>query len=131
MVGPVRANRLNRAVEVEEERSLGIVANEALDPEERREARSSRHRPDVVKARRGIEHHVSRGELHLVHAEVILDHQLSPLILLRSGEEERRGQIGPDAVGSSGNLADRVVHVVSERLPALISIEERREDAKR
>ena len=61
----------------------------------------------------------------------VLDHQLAAVVLVRVGEEQRRRQVGADAVRRAGDLADGVVDVVAERLAALVAIEQRREDAQR
>jgi hypothetical protein len=45
-------------------------------------------------------------------------------------EKERRGQIGPDAMRRTSNLANRVINVRSECLPAFVAIEQRRENLR-
>ena len=70
-------------------------------------------------------------QLHAVDAVGVLDHQLAAVVLVRVGEEQRRRQVGADAVRRAGDLPDGVVDVVAERLPALVAVEERREDAQR
>ena len=49
----------------------------------------------------------------------------------RLGEEQRRREIGADAKRRAGDLANRVVDVIAERVPALVAVEERRKDAQR
>jgi hypothetical protein len=87
VVWTVCAEALNREIEIEKKRALPVVAHHALNPEERRHARSSRDRSHVVQAARGIQDHVAGRELHRLHAERVFDHQLAAVIFGRIGEE--------------------------------------------
>ena len=87
-------------------------------------------RTHVVQAARGIEDEVAGGQLHGVHAERVLDHELSSVVLVGLAEEERGGEVGAEAVRRPRHLAHRVVHVGAEGLPAFVAVEERREDAQ-
>jgi hypothetical protein len=66
-----------------------------------------------------------------VHAVGVFDHELAAVVLVRAGEEERGGQVGPDPVRRARYVANGVVHVIAERMPALVAVEERREHAGR
>jgi hypothetical protein len=66
-----------------------------------------------------------------VHAVGVFDHQLTTVVLLGSAEEERRRDVGADAVRRPRHLPDRIVDVRAERLAALVAVEERREDLER
>ena len=67
-------------------------------------------------------------QLHAVDAVGVLDHQLAAVVVLGVGEEQRRRQVGADAVRRARHLADGVVDVAAERLAARVAVEERRED---
>ena len=72
------------------------------------------------------------GSLTRVHAVGVLDHQLAAVVFVRIGEEQRRREIGADGrMPVVLDLADRVVHVVAERLAAAIAVEQRRKHAQR
>jgi hypothetical protein len=63
-------------VEVEEHGALAVVADHALDPEERREPHPARHRVDPVQAHARIEDRITRRQLDRVGAERVLDDEL-------------------------------------------------------
>src|SRR5262245_12041895 len=118
---------LNGSIEIEEQRPLPVVPNHALDPEERRDARTARDLGDAVQARRRIQDEVSRRELDRVHAVGVLDEQLAAVVVVRLGEEQRGGQIRPQAMRRAADLTNGVVDVMAERASALVAVEERRE----
>ena len=67
---------LDRQVEIEKQRPFRISPNHALNPEERRDTRASRHRADVVQTgRRGRESGGPR-EFYAVRAVRVVDHQV-------------------------------------------------------
>src|SRR5690606_16002432 len=51
----LRRELLDRGVELEQQRALRVLADEALDPEKRRETYAACHGRDAVQARCGIE----------------------------------------------------------------------------
>src|SRR5687767_5583089 len=55
MLGRLRADALNRHVQIEEKRALPVVAHHALHPEEGRQPRAARHWTHMMEAGRGIE----------------------------------------------------------------------------
>ena len=66
-----------------------------------------------------------------MNAVSVLDDQLSPVVLAGLAEEQRRREIGPDALARAAHVADGVVDVAAERVAALVAIEQRRKDAER
>src|SRR5687767_7255367 len=52
--GDVARQLLDGYIEIEQQRTAAVVANHALDPEERRNTRAARYRGDAVQARRGV-----------------------------------------------------------------------------
>ena len=61
----------------------------------------------------------------------VFDDELAALVVVRIDEEERRREIGADAVRRAGHLPDRVVDVAAERVTAGVLIEERRKHLER
>src|SRR6185503_20074738 len=59
------------------------------------------------------------------------DRELAAVVLVRVGEEQGCRQIGPDSVGGSRDLPNRVVDVAAKGATACVSVEERRKDAER
>jgi hypothetical protein len=66
-----------------------------------------------------------------VDAVGVFDQQLAAVILIRLRQEERDGEVCADAVRRPRHLPDGVVNVIAERLPPLVSVEERGEDLRR
>jgi len=118
---------LDAEVEVEEDGAAGVVADHALDPEERAEAGAAGDGPDVVEAGGGVEDHVAGGELDALDAVGVLHAELAAVVLLRCGEKQRGGDVGADAVRGAGDLADGVIDMGAEGLAAGVAVEQGRE----
>lgn len=84
-----------------------------------------------MQAGAGVEHQIAGGQLHLLQAVGVLDHQFAAVIVLRVAEEEGRGQVGTDPLAAAMDVAHGVVDVEVERAPAGIAVEQRREDLER
>ncbi len=125
VVGVIAREPPDRHVEVEEERALGVVPNEALRPEERGDARAARDRRDIVQAGAGIDDHVAGGQLHLVAAVGVLDHELAAVVILGRGDEQRRRHVGADLQRCVEIAADRVVDVRAEGHAGVVAVEQR------
>ncbi len=61
----------------------------------------------------------------------ILDQQLTTIILVRIVEKERRRNVGADLLAAARQQPHRIVHMFTEVLPAFVTIEQRRIDARR
>ncbi len=83
----VRVQPLYRSIEIEEQRALPIIADHALDPEERRRPCTSTHWRDVMKARRGVQNQVTGGQLYRMRAVCVLHDEFSSVIFIRMREE--------------------------------------------
>ena len=81
---------LDGRVQIEQQRTLTVVANHALNPEERGDACASRDGPDVVQAGRRIQHEMSCRQLDAVNPVGVLDHQLPAVVFRGLAEEQRR-----------------------------------------
>ena len=70
------------------------------------------------------------GELDLMRAVAVLDHQLAAVIVVGLRQEERRRQVGADPPAAIGQEADRIVDMVAEAmcLGGVVAIEQGRED---
>ena len=66
-----------------------------------------------------------------MQAVSVFDHQLAAVVFIGISKEERRGEIGTHAMRCSRYLSNRIVDVVSKRLPVLITIEEWRKNFQR
>src|SRR6185312_7695910 len=86
-IGRSLIDLLNRGIEIEEQSALGIVAHHALDPEERSDARAARYGFDVVETRRGVNHHVARGQFHAVESVGVFDDEFAAVVFAGSGEK--------------------------------------------
>ena len=82
--------RLDGAVQVVKHRTLLIVADHRLDPQERGLADAAGDRGDAVQAAGGIEHQMPGRELHPMLAIGVFNHQFATLIALRIAKEQRR-----------------------------------------
>jgi hypothetical protein len=122
---------LDAGVEVEEERAVGVLADHALDPEEAADAVAAGYRLYAVQARGWVEDHRAGGELDRFFAVVVLDDELAAIVVGGVGEEERGAEVGADALGCGGELADGRVDVRAEGLAAGVAVEHRREDPQR
>jgi len=84
-----------------------------------------------VEARRGIEHHVARGQLHLVDAIVVLHRQLAAVVLVGLRQEQRARKVGADADRGPGDPADSAVDVGAEKVAFPVAVEQRGKDSER
>jgi hypothetical protein len=116
LVRQIAPEPLDSQIEIEKQTALSIVAQHALDPEEGADARAAADGRDVMQTGRGIEHHVPSRKFDLMHAVSVLDRQLSSVVFVRFREEERRRDVGANAVRRAGDLADGVIDVRAERL---------------
>ena len=110
---------------------MRILANHALNPEEGTDAIAARDRFYAMQARRGIQHHVAGRQLHALGSVVVFNDQLSPVVVLRRCEEERRAQIGANSLPRSDELANRSVDMRAEGLAAGVAVEHRGEHTQR
>jgi len=131
MIGKGLIDLIDSHVEIEEQSSLAVVAHHTLHPEERCEADAARHRFDVVQAARRVNHHIAGREFDRMLAVDVVDHQLAAVVVFRRAEKQRRRDIGANAIGRAGNLADGIVQMRAEGLAAFVAVEERREDPER
>jgi hypothetical protein len=122
---------LDGGVEVEEQGSLPIVADHALDPEEAGDARASRHWLHAVQTSGRIEDHISGRQLDDVGAVAVFDDQLTTLVVLRLGEEQGGGEVRAYPLAGASILSDGRVDVRAEGLAASVAVEHGREDAER
>src|SRR5829696_2992454 len=125
------SQRLDRAVEVEEQGAGAVVADHRLDPEEGGDARAARHRLDPMQARGRIEQEMTGRQLDRVDSENVLDDELAAVIRLRRLEEERRGQIAAHPELAAAMDADRIVDMGAEPVAVPVIVEKRREDLER
>src|SRR5690606_7890656 len=77
MIGHLACEALNRDVHVEQQCATRVVADHALQPEERAYSDAARHRIDPVQARRRIQDHVTGRQLDALRAVGVFDHELS------------------------------------------------------
>jgi hypothetical protein len=129
MIGHVLTDPPDRCVKIEQQRSLSIVSDQTLDPEERRDASTTGHGPDVVQARRRIEDKVPCRELDRVSSVGVVDQQFSAVVLFRCAQEQRGKEIRANPMAGIADLPDGVVHVTAKRLTAFVSIEQRWKDS--
>jgi len=66
-----------------------------------------------------VQDHVSGGKFDVVRAVSVLDDEFAAFVLVGSSKKQGGGQVGTNAVWSSGYLADRVVDVRSKDWPPL------------
>ena len=111
VAGRIAGDPLNCQIEIEQQRSLAVVANHALNPEEGSNARAASHRIYMVKAGRWVEDQMTCGQLDAVDAVGVFHHQFAAVVFVRRIEEEGRRQIGADAMRRTGHLADCIVDV--------------------
>src|SRR3954469_24391891 len=97
---------LNRGVQVKEQRSLAIVANHALNPEEGGRSRPSRYGRYVMKTCSRIQNHMTGGQLHSVRSVRVLHNQFSPVVFVRMGKKQGCREIRTDAMPCPCHLAD-------------------------
>ena len=116
-----------RAYAIAIQGALGVLAHQALRPEERGEARAAGHRLDLVDAGRRVEHQVAGRQLDPLAAVGVLDHQLAAVVFVRVAEEQRGGQVGAYPLGAVAHLAHRVVDVEAEVAAGRVAVEQRRE----
>src|SRR3546814_14352992 len=94
VVGSVEREFLDGGVHFEQHLALAVVAHQALDPEEGGEPGAAGHRLDAVKAARGIEDGIARGQSDIVVAKGVADDQPPSLIIPGVVEEASAGQVG-------------------------------------
>ena len=71
-----------------------------------------------MQAARGVEHHVSGGQLHGMRAVAVLDHQFAAVVVGGIAEEQGGGEVAAQAMRRARHLKDRVVEVRAEALAA-------------
>ena len=98
MLRHVSHQTLNRNVEIEKYRAFTIVAHHALDPEERSEPRTTRHRTNVMKTGSRIKNQMTRRQFHRMHAVSIFDDELAAVVFVGIAEEQRRGKISANSM---------------------------------
>src|SRR3546814_18849741 len=91
VVGSVEREFLDGGVHFEQHLALAVVAHQALDPEEGGEPGAAGHRLDAVKAARGIEDGIARGQRDIVLAKGVADDQPPSLKIGRASWRERVG----------------------------------------
>ena len=133
MIGHVGAEAADRHVEFEHQPALRVLGQQALDPEERRDALAAGDRGDLVQAGAGIQDQISGRELDAVAAIGIFDDQFAAVVVLRRAQEQGGRQVGAHRVhaAAAAVVADRVVDVEAERLAAGVAVEQRRVDPLR
>jgi hypothetical protein len=131
MLGVIGGEPPDRHVEVEQQRAPGVVADQALRPEERSNPRPARDRRDIVQAGAGIDDHVAGRELHRMLAVGVLDGELAAVVVLRRGDEERGRDVSADLQRGVEIAADGVVDMRAEGHTGVIAVEQRREDLLR
>src|SRR5690606_17944210 len=73
----LRAETLDRHVHLEKEPPLCVVADHALDPEERAQPHTASDGSHAMLTRRGIQNHVPCRELDALRPESVLDDELA------------------------------------------------------
>src|SRR3546814_16132226 len=80
----------------------------------------------MVEARRGIEHHMPRGQLDPLLAELIVDHQFAAVIGVGLLQKERRGKVAADTEIAAAPDPQRTIDMRAERLAAFVERSEQR-----
>ena len=86
-----RINRLDRHVQIEQQRPVAIAAHHALIQKNEADSRAARHGAHVMQAGCRIQDHMARGQLHAVRSVGILHYQFPAVILIGMGQEKCRG----------------------------------------
>src|SRR5262245_56484260 len=115
----MRMQPLDRHIEIKKQGSFSIIADEALNPEERRKPYSGNNGTHMVQTVCGIENHVSGRQFDLMNTEGIFHDQFTALVFVRFTQEQRCRKVRPNTVGSSCNLPDCVVHMGAKKLSGL------------
>src|SRR5215470_12800215 len=103
-------------VEVKEQRALTVIADHALNPEKRRSAGPPCNWAYVMQACRGVENHVSCGQLYGMDAISIFDDEFTAVILVGVGEEERCRKVCANTMSRAGDLTNGIIDMRTERL---------------
>ena len=131
MIGQIERQPLNRCVEIEEQRPLAIVAQHALDPEERRERAPRVTGVTLCRLDAGYSTMCPAGSLTEWTPKVSSTTSSPPSYSsgsVRNSVADRSVRTVDPLVR---RLADRVVHVIPERLAAAVAVEQRREHTQR
>src|SRR5262245_19947558 len=86
-VSALPIDALNREIQIEQQSALAIIPNHALDPEERCDSRTARHRLNMMQARRGIQNLMSCRKLHGMNVVSVFHHEFATVILLLRRQE--------------------------------------------
>ena len=82
-------------------------------------------RLDPMHARRRIDHHVTRRQLHALGAKGVFDHQFSAIVFIGIGQKQRGRYIGAHAFAAAVDESYGVVHMVAKRIGvATIAVEQ-------
>ncbi|MCY1429252.1 hypothetical protein D9M71_451620 [compost metagenome] len=127
MVRHIGSQLLDGIVHLEQQRPLAVLAHQALGPEKRGVTLATGHRVDLVQAGAGVQHQVTGGQLDLLHAIGVLNHQFAAVIAVRVAEEQRRGQVGTHPLRAALGLAQGVVDVEAEVAAFAVAVDQRRE----
>ena len=123
------AEALNGHIQIEQERTFGVIANHALNPEKRRDARAARHGIDMMKTCGRVKNQVAGRKLDAVRSIVIFHHQFTAFVFFGRGKKKGSGKVRSNAVPRTGDLADGIVDMGAKGLAALVAIKERRKHA--
>ena len=74
-------------VEIEQQRTMAVVAHHALYPEEGCQADAARHWLDVMQAARRVNHHVAGGEFDCMLTVDVVNHQFAAFVVFRRAEK--------------------------------------------
>ena len=112
-------------VEIEQQRTMAVVAHHALYPEKQCQTHAARDRFDVVQAARRVDHHVAGWEFDCTLIVEVVDHQFAAFVVFRRAQKQGCGYIGADAQRRAGDLPDRIIEMGAERFAAFIAVERR------
>src|SRR5579875_1233192 len=101
MIANVVIEALNGGIEIEKHGPFAVVADHALNPEERADTGAAGHRTHMMEAGGGIKNHVPGGQLHLMGAIGVFYDQLAAVVLVRIAEEQRSGKVRANPVSGS------------------------------
>ncbi|VXB06048.1 hypothetical protein PSEUDO8BK_10390 [Pseudomonas sp. 8BK] len=121
----LKGQRLYCPIQLQQQAALGVIAHQALNPEERRIARATGYRVDAVQAAAGIQHQMPGRQLDAVTAVAVLDHQLTTVVLIRITEEQGGRQVAAHPMRRARHAENRVIDMVTVGATIAVAVEAR------
>jgi hypothetical protein len=87
---------LQGVVEVEKNRTPGLIPDHALHPEECSQPHASRDRHDTMDGAPAVEDHVTGRQFHPLFVALLTDHEFAAVVLRGVGQKKGCGKIGTD-----------------------------------